>query len=853
MLALIREISLRHWARAPLRSLLIVIGIGLGVALYVATEATSDSLMSAFAEIVARVAGRADLTIQSSGGGVPGELVADVADVPGVAHAAAGLEITTQALDYKESLLVLGVDFLGDMHFLPFNVKEGEKRVVEDPLAFVNDPTAILVSGRFAQRHGLAKDSPLRLLTADGPKEFRVRGVLEDSGPAASFGGQVAVMFIDAAQVSFARGTLVDRIDVALAPGADPTAVRDAIVKIVGKGLRVDRPDRVGSRLRDLTEPLRVSLSLSGYVSLMVGAFLVYNAVSIAVVQRRREIGVLRALGTTRRRIIVLFCLEAGLLALPGVLLGLVLARLLSRYSAAQALDAMTTLYVAVAPTAPKIGASLAIRGASAGVLMAMAAAFWPAYRGASLDPAIVLRGGSAVERSRVPYRRLAAIGALGLVISWMPFLRGTLARGATSLTCAVLGAVLMTPAVVVGIRRITVPAAEGLFGIPARLGLDYVARTLGRSTVNILALMVGVSMSVSVGGWLSSFERSLTAWFDQMSVADLSVTAGSPILDQRHVSLSGTAAERVAKLPGVAHVQAFRMTDRDVGEKTFRLVATDTDVFLSEAIAHGRTWPVVEGAPMKVGELSEKPRILLGESAARRLGLHAGGTLTLHSPKGDVTFEVRGVIVDYTSEKGAGFIDRKIFQDNWVDDAVDALSVYVAPGAAQDTVADRIRTELGGSESVFVTKTEEVRNQIIGTLRRTFSYSRSVELVTLLIALMGIIGTMLSAVLDRTREIGMLRAIGGTTRQVAASIVVEAAFLGFCGIVAGTLLGVLECLLFLKTLLSVDTGWHLDFVFPWESTARIALLSMATSALAGWLPAIRAAKTDVKAAVVYE
>src|SRR6185369_3205960 len=124
--------------------------------------------------------------------------------------------------------------------------------------------------------------------------------------------------------------------------------------------------------------------------------------------------------------------------------------------------------------------------------------------------------------------------------------------------------------------------------------------------------------------------------------------------------------------------------------------------------------------------------------------------------------------------------------------------------------------------------------------------------LVTLLIALMGIIGTMLSAVLDRTREIGMLRAIGGTTRQVAASIVMEAAFLGFCGIVAGTLLGVLECLLFLKTLLSVDTGWHLDFVFPWESTARIGLLSMATSALAGWLPAFRAAKTDVKAAVVY-
>ncbi|HEX7669243.1 MAG TPA: ABC transporter permease, partial [Polyangiaceae bacterium] len=722
MLSLLREISLRHWARSPLRSLLIVMGIALGVALYVATEATSASMMSAFAEIVARVSGRADLTIQGSGGGVPGELVADIAEIPGVLHAAASLEVTTQAPEYRESLLILGVDFLGDMHFLPFKVSEGEKRAIEDPLAFVNDPTALLVSERFARRHGLSKGSPLRLLTAEGSKEFHIRGLLEDSGPAASFGGQVAVMFIDAAQVSFARGTQVDRIDVALDPTADPNAVRELLVKRVGTGLTVDRPDRLGTRLRDLTEPLRTSLSLSGYVSLLVGAFLVYNAVGIAVVQRRREVGVLRALGTTRRRIIALFCLEATMLAVPGVAIGLGLARFLARYSTAQTLDAMTTLYVSVAPVEPKLTLPLMLRGALAGLVTAAVAAFWPARRGASLDPAVVLRGASSVERSTVPYLRLAAVGSLGLIVGWLPSLRGTLRGGATSITLAVLGATLMTPAVIVLVRRLSVGIGEATLGIPARLGLDYVERTLGRSTVNVLALMVGVSMSVSVGGWLSSFERSLTTWFEQMSVADLSVTAGSPILDRRHIVLSAGALDRIARVPGVAHVQSFRMTDQDVGDKTFRLVATDTDVFLSEAIRMGRTWPVVDGTPLRVGDLSERPRILVGESAARRLGLRPGGTLTLHGTKSDVTFEVLAVIIDYTSEKGAGFIDRRIFQEHWGDDSVDAVSVYVAPGAKADTVADGIRTALGGDQSIFVTKTEEVRHQIIASLGRTFS-----------------------------------------------------------------------------------------------------------------------------------
>jgi putative ABC transport system permease protein len=204
VLALFREISLRHWLRSPLRSMLVVIGIALGIALYVATEAAAASMLASFGEFVARVAGRADLSVESTGLGVPGELLAAVAETEGVAHAASTLEVTAQATELNESLLVLGVDLLGDMHFLPFNVEEGDHRLIEDPLVFVNDPTALLLSKHFAQRHHLKKDDRIRLLTADGPKDFFIRGVLEDKGPAASFGGQVAVMFIDAAQVSFA-------------------------------------------------------------------------------------------------------------------------------------------------------------------------------------------------------------------------------------------------------------------------------------------------------------------------------------------------------------------------------------------------------------------------------------------------------------------------------------------------------------------------------------------------------------------------------------------------------------------------------------------------------------------------
>src|SRR5262245_36690892 len=141
MFALLQEISFRHWMRSRLRSLLVVLGIALGVGLYVATEAATDSLLGAFDDMVERIAGRAQLSIQAAGLGVPIEFVSQVAELPGVAHTAAVMEVNAQAVDLGESLLVLGVDLLGDLHFLPFDVQSGERNPIADPLSFVNDPS----------------------------------------------------------------------------------------------------------------------------------------------------------------------------------------------------------------------------------------------------------------------------------------------------------------------------------------------------------------------------------------------------------------------------------------------------------------------------------------------------------------------------------------------------------------------------------------------------------------------------------------------------------------------------------------------------------------------------------------
>jgi putative ABC transport system permease protein len=298
-----------------------------------------------------------------------------------------------------------------------------------------------------------------------------------------------------------------------------------------------------------------------------------------------------------------------------------------------------------------------------------------------------------------------------------------------------------------------------------------------------------------------------------------------------------------------VESVQRFRTLEQLAGQVKFSLVATDTDTFIEQSARRGKGWELIQGAPLSRGALSAQPGIMLSENAARLLQVNAGDELRLQTPRGEQAFTVRGVMVDYTSENGTGFIDLRYFHEYWSDDVVDSLFVYLKPHANADEVANRIRSVVGGAvqgSSVFVTKTSEVEKHIVESLRKTFSYSRSVEWMTLIIALLGVIGTMVAAVIDRKQEISVLRAVGATRGQVAAAIIIEAGFLGFCAAAAGVLVGMVECRVFLQTLLATRTGWHLDFVFPWSSAVRTGALVVFTSALAGAVPAYRVLRAEL-------
>ncbi|HKS17162.1 MAG TPA: FtsX-like permease family protein, partial [Planctomycetota bacterium] len=349
MTRLLRLFSWRPARRRPLRMLLGAASVALGVALFVSADVANTTVLRAFEETGERVGGRAKLRVTfASGMGVDEAALARIEALPGMV-AAPVLQRSTTLSDLKDGpVLVLGVDFWKDRLLRLYDFKVPER----DLPAFVATafrPDGIVVTRRFAARHGLAAGSPLVIDAPRGRARLAVTGIVENEGPAQVFGGNFMVMGLGAAQGLFTKPGLVDRIDVAIPDGADAGEARGRIAAALGPVYSVQPLLRRSAVLEDALSRVR-ALVIVSVVALVVGLFIVYNSVSISVVERLRDIAILRAIGARRRQVLGLVLIEWTALGALGSAAGLAagygLASLLVSLSARSANALMLSIDV---------------------------------------------------------------------------------------------------------------------------------------------------------------------------------------------------------------------------------------------------------------------------------------------------------------------------------------------------------------------------------------------------------------------------------------------------------------------------------------------------------------------------
>ena len=848
---LLRLISWPYFRKHILRTVLTVGGIVLGVAVFVGMYTANQSVLAAFNRTVDRIAGKTELQVTSGETGFGEEVLDTVQASPVVRVAVPVIEaVVDSRAAVQGSLLVLGVDMTGDRSLRDYDLESGDEAVLDDPLVFLAQPDSIILTKEYAAQNGVAVGSPITLGTVLGERRFTVRGLMAASGPASAFGGNLAVMDIFAAQRMFGRGRTFDRIDLAVTEGHTVAEAQTALRAQLGPGYQVDAPSARGQQFEAMTRAYSLMISISSLFALFIGMFIIYNSFAIAVAQRRVEIGILRALGATERQILWLFLGESAVSGLVGSLagaaLGLVIARAAARsignlisdiYGVAQHTDTVTA-------SPFFIGLALAI-----GLATSIVAAVIPARQAAHVDPVQALQKGRYQVLSRRESRARLAV-AMGLSAISL----GCLVAGGSRLvfyvgyTLAITVAVLIGPLASLLLARALRPLLRLIKPVEGALAADSLIQSPRRTSATVAAVMLSLALVVAFAGMARASYNSIIEWMDDTLNPDLFVMPAQDIVVRTLRFPSDMAAELEA-VPGVSRVQMIRDT-RIVFRGAPVMIVAIPMASIAETI---RPRAVAGDASRMYQTAATGQGVLVSDNLAELQGLKLGDVIEIPAPHGVIRLPIVAVMVDYSDQLGSILMDRSLFLRYWQDDSVNLFRIYTSPETSGPEVRRRILEKYAGVRRVFVLSNADLKRYILRITDQWFGLATVQIAIAVLVAILGIVNTLTVSIMDRRRELGVLKAVGGQHGQIRRTIWLEAVGIGALGLVLGYALGAVNLFYILQIVHRDIAGLRLDYQFPVTVTLALVPTMLAAAFVAALWPAESAVRGSLVEALEYE
>ena len=849
---LFRHFVIRHLVTQRLRAAATVFGIAIGVAVIVAIRMANASSVRGFEDALDAISGTASLEIESPGVGIDETRLFELGwlrEFGAVAPIIEGDAVFRWTEEGFETLTVLGIDILRDRPFRDYRVEEFERRSRaprnEDWLALLTDPDAIVLTRQFAERHGLKVGEGIELVVGDRVLRLRVRGLLRGEGPAQALGGNIAVMDIAAAQAMFARSGRIDRLEIRLHDAGSIDRAEGVIASRLPVGLSVQRPERRGRHVETMLAAFQFNLNALSHIALLVGLFLVYNTVAISVIARRSEIGMLRALGVGRRHILGLFLGEAAALATVGCAAGLALGPVLARAAVALTSRTVRVLYVGGASATPVLEWQQAAVAVAVALPLSLLAAIVPAIEASRVPPTAVIRGSDLVEaRYRLRPRQLLlplASLASAWMLSQLSPVGGLPVFGFAAALAIVIGAASLVPAALVALTSLGRAPLARVFRIEGRLARASVEGGISRISISVAALAVSLSMMVAVAVMVGSFRETVNYWVGQTLKADLYVAPSRGSRTSR-VTISPEIEETIRHHPAVAAIDGFASFDIEYGGRLVMLGAGHFDTLLEHATLLFKT--PADGR-RALADAIGRDAVVVSESFAVREKITAGNSITLATERGPVSFDVKAVYYDYSDDRGVIVMDHATLARHFGAIRPTSLSVYLVPDADPVAVRDALIASLGPDRRVFVRTNASLRRQVLRIFDRTFAITYALEAIAIFVAILGVAGTMLTLVLERRREFGMLRLVGASRSQLRRMVLIEAGFIGLVGQTVGMACGLLLSMVLIYVINVQSFGWSIQFHLPTAFLLQSSALVLLATALSGLWPARLATTLD--------
>lgn len=825
--------ALRYAVKRRWQTILNILGIMVGVMMVVAVDLANNSARQAFDSSLEILNGQITHQIYAGSSGISDNIFRRLKTELGLQRAAPSL--SGQVRVNNRELTLLGIDAIseGAMQRSRPGLPDQAFSVTGNFIAAIGSIDSVVMETNLAQSLGLAVGDVFSISTfrniQGSSRQATLAAVFRS--PNAELTGELILADIAAAQYLLQRAGNLDAIDLVL----DEENISQ-IQSWLPPGLMLVEADTRNDNLRQMSEAFHINLLAMSLLSLLVAGLLIYNTVTLSVIQRQQTLGIFRALGVSRRQIFSLVMLENAAVGLLASILGVSAGFVLGSYLVTMVTATVDNLYLNLAVTKFFVDPALLLKGLVLGILLSLVSGVLPAIHAARSIPVTLQHQAAKDSEWQNKIHLLAFPGIILLVAGWALLLPeyGSLLTGFIALTLMVFGFCLLVPIFLYWMLTALLILAGTWAGLPGVMALRNARSAINRTGLAVAALCVAVSVTVGVGVMVGSFRGTVILWLEQSLPGDLQLSAITT--DIQTQSFPENMLEELVGLEGLLsmHYSIQEQVESEFGP--LRLGANN--------IPAVERFYLKEVTPDGLADLDAGLGVFISEPLSYLQKIKLNDSISLLTQNGLVDFPVLGIIYDYTSGFGLVQMHDSLYDRHWSRRNVVRLTLNIDNEFDEDTVQKSVRDIVDKQGQQFnLVSNRQLRELTLQIFDRTFAITNVLRLLAILVAFIGVASTLMALQLEKFREFAILRASGMTPVQIVSLILKQTTVLGVCAGLLALPLGYLMSDILIDVINRRSFGWSMQHFLPESVLIEAFALAVVAALLAGIYPAWRATR----------
>jgi putative ABC transport system permease protein len=809
----------------------------MGVAIVVSIDIANHSSSKAFNLSMDAVAGKTTHQIVGTSEGIDNSYYTWLRVEKGIRNIAPIIEsFVSLPGTNKKIFRLLGVDFFAERPFRNYLSQTGISidRELKD---FLTKPNSIIISEEGLKELDKSVNDSIKVIINGKEKYLYIIGFITTDDQNKSTLENLFITDIASAQELTEKKNKIDYIDLIITSEEE----EEKIKSLLPDGFELQKSGSRSETAEQMLEAFNINLTSLSLLALIVGLFLIYSTMTFSVVQRKVLIGTLRSIGVTSQQISGIILREAFIVGTIGTLLGFVLGYLISKYLIVFISQTINDLYYVVNVREIYVSPLIIIKGIGLGIIATVLSALKPAKEASMVHPrsAMIRSEQETTLLKKVPIMSVVGVismiaGALILLIPskniWLSYL---------GILPIIVGFALLTPLVIILVEKIFSPLYKSLFGISGKIASRSIIQNISRTYIAIAALALAVAATVGVGTMISSFRGTVISWLEARLDADIFITAPSLVSRRNDAVLSEEILLKIKSQDGVKDLNFYREIELYQGDERYRLIASG----LSPQSYSG--FQFKEGNPETVWKDFENGALLISEPFAYKKELDIGSSLQLKTDAGMRDFKIAGIYYDYASDQGLVTIHYSHFQKYWNTRGFSGISVFVDEGFSITKVKNEIQSLETGGQQLLVRTYKFLRDSSVEIFDRTFIIANVLQILSVIVAFVGILSSLMSLQLERKRELGILRANGFLPAQLFKIVNLQTVLMGLtAGLLALPLGNVLAAIL-VYIINKRSFGWTMQFDLLPSIMIEALIVSLLAAFLAGVYPGYKMSKTS--------